>query len=767
MDSKLLIILSRISEIIADGQDYEKVLSKIVRLLSENLGVDVCSVYAYEEKEKKLILAATCGLNKSSVGEVRMAPGEGLTGTSFSTRTVINTANPEKRLEFKYFPDTGEKKFKSFLAAPLLVGGKCLGVLTIQKLENRKFPPPVLEMVKTLATQLANLILNSKMLHDLSLDGKNGKTSPPIKKEGQIILRGTAANCGITSGKAFIFEGRDFFQTISHEVHSDSSRELHILEKAIPLAKQKTVELEERALKMISEADASIFYTHLLFLEDTLLISRIKKEITDNNHSAEFSIKLIFQDYQKKFRHLGDETFRDKVMDLKDVLLRLVEAIRIVRLGNVESKKNPSLKSGQILFASEILPSDLLRLPTENISGIVCEKGGITAHVAILARALNIPALMGVKDVIKQLNNDDNVILDCHAEIVYIRPGSHISSHFDDNVKLNAERLSDINNAPLATSDGKEITIRGNISLICETSLLKDYGANGIGLYRSEFLFMIRDRVPSEDEQFRVFSRIMREAGSGDVAIRVLDIGGDKPLPYLNFPNEDNPALGVRGIRLLLSRPEILKTQIKAILRAGAEAEGKLKIIFPMISDISDLIEIKGILHEVKAELDETSVKYSKNAKMGIMLEVPSLLFSLDEIIKNVDFISIGTNDLLQYTFAADRSSEVLAYKYNCLHPVFLKIIKIIADTFAAHPGKQLSICGEMAGKQEAVPLLIGAGINELSMTPRQIPLIKRVIRKYSTDECKALLEKAFQYESAEDVEILLKKSLAAKGLAD
>ena len=766
MDSKLLIILSRISEIIASGKEYEKALDEIVELLAENLDVDVCSVYAYEEKENALILAATCGLKKSSVGEVRMAPGEGLTGTSFSTRTVINTASPEKRPEFKYFPDTGEKKFKSFLAAPLLVGGKCFGVLTIQKVENRKFPAPVLEMVKTLATQLANLVLNSKMLQDLSIESKNGKNSTAsIRKEGQIVLRGTAANSGIACGKAFIFESRDFFQTISHQVHSDGTRELQILDKAVELAKQKTMELEDRALKMISEADASIFYTHLLFLEDPSLISRIKSEITDNNHSAEFGIKIVFQDYQKKFRHLGDETFRDKVMDLKDVLLRLIEAIRNVRLGHSESKKDFYLKSGQILFASEILPSDLLRLPTENISGIVCEKGGITAHVAILARALNIPALMGVKDVIKQLNNDDNVILDCHAEIVYVRPGRNISSHFGDNVKFDAERLHSLESLPSVTLDKKKIILRGNISLICETSLLKDYGASGIGLYRSEFLFMIRDRVPSEEEQFRVFSRIIREAGNGDVAIRVLDIGGDKPLPYLNFPNEDNPALGVRGIRLLLSRPDILKTQLKAILRAGVD--GKLRIIFPIVSDITDLFEIKALIKEVKAELDEDSIKYAKDAKTGIMLEVPSLLFSLDEVIENVDFISIGTNDLLQYTFAADRSSEDLAYKYNCLHPVFLKIIKNIAAAFAKYPEKHLSVCGEMAGNPEAVPLLIGAGINELSMTPRQIPIIKSVLRKYSVPECEKLLGKALTYKNAEDVTMLLKESLASKGLAD
>lgn len=766
MDSKLLIILSRISEIIASGKDYEKALDEIVELLAENLDVDVCSVYAYEEKENTLALAATCGLKKSSVGEVKMAPGEGLTGTSFSTRTVINTANPEKRPEFKYFPDTGEKKFKSFLAAPLLVGGKCFGVLTIQKVENRKFPASVLEMVKTLATQLANLVLNSKMLQDLSVEAKNGKSSASsIRKEGQIVLRGTAANSGIACGKAFIFESRDFFQTISHQVHSDGSRELEILDKAVELAKQKTMELEDRALKMISEADASIFYTHLLFLEDPSLVNRIKSEITDNNHSAEFGIKLVFQEYQKKFRHLGDETFRDKVMDLKDVLLRLVEAIRTIRQGNVENKKDIYLKSGQILFASEILPSDLLRLPTENISGIVCEKGGVTAHVAILARALNIPALMGVKDVIRQLNNDDNVILDCHAEIVYVRPGRQIASHFGDNVKFDAEKILSLENLPSITLDKRKITLRGNISLICETSLLKDYGASGIGLYRSEFLFMIRDRVPSEEEQFRVFSRIIKETPNGDVAIRVLDIGGDKPLPYLNFANEDNPALGVRGIRLLLSRPDILKTQLKAILRAGAE--GKLRIIFPMVSDVSDLFEIKALINEVKSELDEEAVKYAKDARTGIMLEVPSLLFSLNEVIDNVDFISIGTNDLLQYTFASDRSSEDLAMKYNCLHPVFLKIIKDVAYTFSKYSGKNLSVCGEMAGNAEAVPLLIGAGISELSMTPRQIPIIKNTLRKYSTAECEKLLDKALSYRTAEDVSMFMKESLASKGLSD
>ncbi len=765
MLNKLLQILRQISEIIAGNKDYSVVLNQIVKVLSSSLNVNVCSVYIYDENSDELVLAATEGLSKESVGSVKMKSGVGISGACFKQRRVFNVSHPEEHPRFLLFKESGEEKYQSLLAVPLTVGGRCVGTLTIQRVSDERFPAAVIDMVTSLSTQLANLILNAKMLKNLSIDdkGKKAKSRKANKPSGQAMLRGTAANNGVAIGKAFIFESNDLFHAIFHETCKNTGKELKIFDQAIKLAKTKTVELEERALSMISEADASIFYVHLLFLEDPALMNGIRKEITGNGHTAEFSVKMIYMEYCKRFRHLGEDFFRDRVMDLKDVLLRLIESIKVIKGGRTKLRNFESLKRNQILVAEELLPSDLIRMPINNISGIVCEKGGVTAHMAILAKALDIPALLGVRTLIKTTNEGDDIILDCNAETIYIRPDKQATTHFEEMFKAGKHSKKAPDLAPAITLDNREIMLRGNISLVCETSLLKQYGAQGIGLYRTEFLFMIRDYLPSEEDQYKVFSQIVKEAGNHEVTIRVLDTGGDKPLPYINFEKEDNPALGLRGIRLLLARPDIFKTQLRAILRSGKT--GNLRILFPMITSETEIISIRQILQEVETELHISKIEHAENYKIGVMLEVPSAVFALESMIDDIDYMSIGSNDLFQYTFAADRGNETISDSFQSMHPVFLGVLKKIGDFFKTQKNKRLALCGEMAGNPLAAPFLIGAGIYDLSMPPRQIPSVKKVIRLFSTEECENMLKEALTYNNPEAVNCLIKNALFQKGM--
>lgn len=758
MIDNVLNILREIAEIIAAQEDHRLVFSGAVEVLARQLEVDVCSIYAYDEEDGMLRLIATHGLRSDSVGVVGMRPGEGLTGHCFETREIINVDDANQHPHFKFFDATGEERFKAMLSVPLTVGGRCLGVLNIQSVRAGRFPHPVMDMVKSLSTQLANLILNAKMLDKLA--GGEPATIREDEGRGQVLLKGVAANAGIAIGKARIFESRDYFDSIRHENHQGLEPELELLDQVIETTKNKTIELERRALSMISEMDASIFNVHLMFLDDRALIEGIRREIRDEGHSLEFSISLVYKKYEKKLSRLNDQAFRDKVMDLKDTMLRLLETTRHSRAGGMKRDESDRNHDGNfIVVAEEILPSDLIRLPSENLIGIVCEKGGATSHVAILAKALDFPALMAARGATGQTADGEEIILDANAELLYIRPGDEVRTRYRRAMETDQEVETNTPAGQARTADGTPVTVRANISLLCETVMLERYGADGVGLYRTEFLYMFRDYLPSEEDQYAVFSKIMRDSGA--VAIRTLDVGGDKPLPYLEFPAEDNPALGFRGIRVLLANREIFKTHLRAILRAGVF--GKLKIIFPMICGLNDLMEVKQVLAEVETELHAKNIAHTEDYKVGVMLEVPSAIFDLNEIIEVCDFVSIGSNDLIQYSFAADRGNEMVAGLYNGFNPIFIKILRHIGAEAANHPGKIITLCGEMASNPLALPLIIGAGIREVSVSPKQVPTVKKALGKFTIDECEALATEAAAMNNPESVLCLMREAFADK----
>jgi len=755
MIEKLLKILKKISEIIARNNDYEKVLNKIVILLAESLKVDVCSIYTYNKNNDSLVLHASIGLKKDGSLPISMKNGEGLTGRSFKTRKILNIKDPAQHPNFKFFADSGEKRYKSFLSVPLTVGGECVGIVVIQKFNSERFNSQITDMVKSLSTQLGNLILNTQIIKAL-----NNKSSTNIIKKKKIsflTVSGMPANDGIAKGKAYIFKSRSSFAEISHKEHQNEKKELELFDKAIELSIQKTLDLEHKAMTLISEIDASIFNVHLLFLEDKVLLNMIKDEIIKYKYSVEFSIKLVFTEYEKRFTRLDNDVFRDKIMDIKDTLLRLIEAVKELRLGEHNSLHFTNISYPRILVAKELLPSDLIRMPIDNISGIICEKGGITAHVAILAKALGIPALLGVKKIVKNVQKYDEILLDCYSGLAYIRPDKAIKERFRE---ISKENLSEenIDSGPALTNDGQKITLRGNISLVCEIDKLVKYGAEGIGLYRTEFLYMIRDHLPSEDEQFNVYSKIFKAANNNSVTIRTLDCGSDKPIPYFSDEKEENPALGNRGVRLLLSKKNMFITHIRAILRAAIY--GKLKLNFPMVTSIDEINQIRIIIKEAEESLHKDETEHSKDYKIGIMVEVPAVAFNLEKFIKNIDFISIGTNDLLQYIYAADRGNDTVNYLSDFFEPFFLKLLQNIGKTMQLFPDKELSLCGEIASNPKAIPFLIGAGIYDLSITVRVIPKIKKVVNLFSIKECQDLLQQAIEMDNAIETKKLIENAI-------
>lgn len=755
MQTAALQILKSISEVIAANDDLASVMSAIVDILAENLDTDVCSVYVYHEESDDLILAATCGLNKNTVGNIRLKPGVGITGSAFLHTDIINLASAEEHESYQYFQNSGEDKYKSFLSSPLIIGSKIVGVLNLQRLVEEEFSDEVVDMVKSLSTQIANLILSSQMMSVLSLEDHDTKEITLGEANDQIMLKGVSANPGIARGTASVYQPRSSFNDIMPDTSLTLQDEIELFETSIKMAKKETVDLEEIAISMISEADASIFDVHLMILEDKSLIDSLKK-IIQRGYSIEYAIKNINSLYQSRFQKMNEEIFREKGADFKDVMLRLLKIVRSLKKCELSDEKM-EVAENEIIVARELLPSDIFRLTSGSLLGIATEKGSMTSHVAILAKALNIPALLGVSNVLSKVKEGNQMILDCNAGLCFIHPGQEVSERYDEILEAQMQAYETVESSPSITKDNHKITLRANISLVSETSLLQQYGAKGIGLYRTEFLYMIRDYLPSEDVQYNVFSTIIQRAEGEEVTFRLLDIGGDKPLSYLKFAEETNPALGQRGIRLLLERQDVLRPHLRAIMRAAVL--GNIKVICPMISNVSEILTMKSIISECQTYLEKKGQEYSRDFKFGIMLEVPSAFLQLDAMIHHVDCISIGTNDLFQYTFASDRENSGAEDIPEYMEPAFLQMIAKAAEIVNEHPEKILSICGEMAGDPLVSPLLVGAGIKDLSMQPSKIPLVKNRLSNFTIAECQELLKECQYAVDAKTVLEILRKA--------
>ena len=764
MAEKLLQLLRNISEVIAQADDNAVALSRVVDILADGLEVDVCSVYEHDIVNDRLVLLATHGLKQTAIGQVSMSVNEGLTGKSFRENCLINVANPSHEPEYKYFPDIGEENFKSFMAVPLVLAGTCVGVFTLQRTAAEPFSEQIVDVGRSLAPQLANLIINAEIFKSFASRADEQPKSRSNVKES-FVMFGSSANSGFAQGQIFKYLANNRLEEMDHAVHNNAEAELKFFEKALNLARNNTIELEYKAISMISEADASIFNSHLLILEDKTVIDAIRREILSENHTLEFSIAVVYRQFKKKFESFNNQILRERLVDFKDAMLRLLESASFIREQRQQEFSFAASDGSWIIVASELLPSDLIRMPLDNITGIVCEKGGLTSHVAILAKAFSIPAIMGVKGIIERVNNYDTAIVDGCTGKVLINPGNEIELEYAQLLKeaanVDDEQIAEAD-PRIFTADHQEILCKANISLISETKLLKKYGANGIGLYRTEFMFMIRDYLPNEETQLDIFSKVVRNS-NGTVTFRLLDAGGDKQIVSISTPQEENPALGLRGIRLLNSHPEMLNTHLRAILRAGQY--GKIKIMLPMVSTLEEIRQFRQLLSATETALAAEGLPYSQDYELGIMLEVPAMVFDLTTVIKEIDFASIGSNDLFQFTFARDRSSDEQQNYLDYLEPTFIRVLADIGKNFSAYPEKELSICGEMVGNPLIIPLLIGAGIYSFSMPAKIIPEIRKIIRAFSVTECQTILQEALACSNLHEVATLANRALSDKNL--
>ncbi|MGC8690759.1 MAG: phosphoenolpyruvate--protein phosphotransferase [Caldisericum sp.] len=534
-------------------------------------------------------------------------------------------------------------------------------------------------------------------------------------------LKGIPVSKGISLGFAVVYLKRKIEVNNSKDSVPIEEKK-KILEKALEKTKEE-IQLTYENLKKSNPKEAEIFEAHLLVLEDPTLQEKINKYL-ESQYNLPYAVKSAFEEFIEALQNLQSEYMKERAQDLYDILDSLLRNIL-----NVPKVDLSNLPPQSIVVAVDLTPSDTASLDRKNVLGFITEKGGPTSHTAILAEALGIPAVVGVEELFESIHDGDELIIDGTNGDVFVNPAEETKKQYTNlkKEKEEEERLLKEKAKEFAyTKDGKRIEVAANIGSPKDVDKALEMGAEGVGLYRTEFLFLDRDTPPTEEEQFEAYKIVAERFKPHPVIIRTLDIGGDKQIPYLNLEKELNPFLGVRAIRLCLKEKDLFKTQLRAILRASAF--GNVLIMYPMIAIKDEIIEANKVLNEVKEDLRRENIPFNENIKVGIMVEIPSAALNAEELVDYVDFFSIGTNDLTQYTYASDRTNENLSYLYRPLDSPILKLIKFTVD--ASHmKGKWTGVCGELAGDPEAIPILVNLGVDELSMSPSKIPEAKRIIR--------------------------------------
>lgn len=574
------------------------------------------------------------------------------------------------------------------------------------------------------------------------------------------MITGIPASPGIVFGKALVLKEEKIVldtQKISEDqVEAEVARFYAGREAAV----EQLNSIHQRALKSLGEEKAAIFEGHLMILEDEELEEEIIDYLRSNKVNASVAASKIIDQQVEMLSEIDDEYLKERAGDIRDIGNRLIKNIlgmHIVDLGDITEES--------ILVAYDLTPSETAQLNLEKVLGFITDIGGRTSHTSIMARSLELPAIVGTNDVTTRVNTGDYLILDAVNNRVYVNPTqAEIDELKTLEAKLAEEKaeLAKLKDLPAVTLDGHKVDVVANIGTIRDCEGAHRNGAEGVGLYRTEFLFMDRDQLPSEEEQFIAYKEVVEAMEGRLVVLRTMDIGGDKELPYLNLPKEMNPFLGWRAVRIALDRREILHAQLRAVLRASAF--GKLAVMFPMIISVEEIRELKSVLETLKAELRAEGKAFDENIQVGVMVETPSAAVNAKFLAKEVDFFSIGTNDLTQYTLAVDRGNELISHLYNPMSPSVLGLIKQVIDASHAE-GKWTGMCGELAGDERATLLLLGMGLDEFSMSAISVPRIKKLIRHVNYQEVKALADEVLQKPTAAEIEQLIQAFLAEKSL--
>jgi phosphotransferase system enzyme I (PtsP) len=683
-------------------------LNSVVQLIAQDMVAEVCSLYIRKAGDV-LELSATQGLRQEAVHQTRLYVGEGLVGDIASHARPLALAEAQAHPNFAFKPETGEEIYHSLLGVPILRDGRVLGVLVIQNRTARQYTEEEIEVLETVAMVLAELAASARLV-----------ALAEVNHNGQVAssrLDGVKINGGVAIGKALLHIRAVAPRTI---IADNEEAEIDRLTVA---AADMLASIDAMLSGKLAGSDeyVEVLETYQIFAQDAGWIRRIREAI-HTGLTAEAAVQRVLNEMRARMRQSTDAYLRERLQDLEDLTHRLMQ--------HLQGERGQIPDEDTILIARSLGPMELLDYQPYRLKGVVLEEGAATAHVSIIARAMGIPMLGSAQGILQSVQAGDTVVLDANGGQVYARPNLEILERFNANIKLFSERQQRyIAEKDLAfqTKDGVTIEVKINAGLVADVEYLHTVGADGVGLYRTEIPFMIRDNFPDSLTQEEIYRKVLNAAKGKSVVFRTLDVGSDKTLSAMDtLPKEENPAMGWRAIRMSLDRPSLLRQQLRALLKAAADKE--LRVMFPMVSDVSEFIRAKQILLLERDSLNAAGHKVAATLKVGSMLEVPSLLWQLPTLFKHVDFISVGSNDLLQFLFASDRSSPLLNNRYEALSPPFLTMLASLAQQCDAAK-IPLTVCGEIAGSPLEALALIGLGFRSLSMTPHAVGAMRTMIR--------------------------------------
>lgn len=707
------VLLRRLREVMAASISPQERLDRLVVLIAGNLVAEVCSVYVLRE-DGSLELYATEGLKREAVHLTTMRAGEGLVGLIAREAEPLALSDAQHHPAFSYRPETGEEIYHSFLGVPILRGGAVMGVLVIQNRASRLYSDDEVESLQTTAMIMAEMIAAGG-LKSLARPGASIGLDRPIHGIGVALAD------GVGLGHAVLHEPR---VAITNLIAEHPAAEIKRLEAAIAHMRASIDELIERGDVAHIGEHRDVLETFRMFAHDQGWLRRMR-EVVLTGLTAEAAVERVQSDTRAKMLRQTDPYLRDRLHDLDDLANRLLRTLA----GKANGVPHEELPENAILIARSMGPAALLDYDRSHLRGLVLEEGGPTSHIAIVARALGIPAVGEIGNATALIQSGDAVIVDGQAGAVQIRPQPDVENAYKDKARLRArkqEQYRKLKSLPAITKDGVPIVLQINAGLIVDMPNLEATAASGIGLFRTELQFMVAEHMPTTGEQQALYAAVLDQAEDRPVTFRTLDIGGDKVLPYMERIEEENPALGWRAIRIGLDKPRLLRAQVRALLRAGAGRD--LKIMLPMIATVDEFQRARTIVRREQAMLEKQGHVPPLGLQLGVMVEVPSLLFELPEIVREADFLSIGTNDLMQFLFAADRENKRVADRFDPLGVGALRALRSIVET-AAEANCPVTVCGEMGGKPLETMALIGLGYRGFSMSAASIGPVKAMLR--------------------------------------
>jgi len=720
------VLLKRLRELMQEPLEPQERLDRIVRDIASNMVAEVCSLYVLRA-DSVLELYATEGLNPNAVHLAQLRLGQGLVGTIAASARPLNLSNAQEHPAFAYLPETGEEIYNSFLGVPVLRAGRTLGVLVVQNKTMRHYRDDEVEALETTAMVIAEMIATGDLAR-LTRPGLELDLRRPAS------FTGLSFNEGVGLGHVVLHEPRIVVTNLFNE---DSEEEVRRLDRSLGSLRLSIDDMLERRDVAFEGEHREVLEAYRMFANDRGWVRRLEEAIR-NGLTAEAAVEKVQSDMRARMLHMTDPYLRERMSDFDDLANRLLRQL----MGRGPEDVAASLPKDAIIVARSMGAAELLDYPRDKLRGLVLEDGAATSHVVIVARAMGIPVAGQMKGAVSMAENGDAIIVDGEEGTIHLRPQSDLEAAYAEKVRFRARRQEiyrELRKKPSLTKDGVHVDLLMNAGLAVDLPQLTESGAAGIGLFRTELQFMVASTFPRAEAQERLYRDVLDAARGKPVTFRSIDIGGDKVLPYFKgATQEENPALGWRAIRLTLDRPGLLRTQIRALLKACGGRE--LKLMLPMVTELSEIAQAREIIDREVRHLSRFAHHLPTSLKLGAMLEVPSLLFQLDELMKAVDFVSVGSNDLFQFIMAVDRGNTQLADRFDTLSTPFLRVLKTIADA-GARNSTPVTLCGELAGKPISAMALIGLGFRSISMSPASIGPVKAMLTELPLQELEAFFD--------------------------